>query len=97
MFNQNEWQSFVDVFRDDWESFHDKDKLNHLLENNEDIAIVISQLFLAPNEWLNAPNPSLNGKSPFWCLNHGSVTSLSHKLISLDFVSPYLSVSSAFF
>ena len=45
-FNENDWHSFAQLFESKWNAFDSKTKLLALVNNDKDIAMIVSQVSL---------------------------------------------------
>ncbi|MGC0118609.1 hypothetical protein [Pseudoalteromonas piscicida] len=77
------WKAFASVFAQAWIKFENKERLLSLLNGDELLAMVVSQVSAEPEKWLSSKVPALQGKSPLWCLNHGREKQLKAILMNM--------------
>ena len=77
------WKCFAGVFKKAWAGYSEKEEILNLLNGNEDLAMVVSQVSTEPKKWLSTKVPALQGKTPLWCINNGKEKQLKAILMNM--------------
>ena len=77
------WQNFARLFEKTWKDFGRKNEVLNMVNGDEMLAMVVSQVSSEPEKWLSTKVPALKGKTPVWCLNNGRGNQLRAILMSM--------------